>query len=93
MYGAAWALRNIGQAALADRYNSYLQYLAANAQMVFYRGSGNVSWVTQIKDANVMPYEGNYDGASDPGDPYEVCTHEVETACILRIACAEYVYQ
>lgn len=47
MYGVQAALRQAGFTTLADRYSAYLAYLGSTAQMVFYRGGGNVSWVTQ----------------------------------------------
>ena len=72
MYGVAFALRELGIFDLADRYDNYINYLRTTAQTVFYRGNGNVSWVTGILDVNSTPFPGNYFGASDPGDPYEV---------------------
>ncbi len=72
MYGVAFALEQAGQYDLAARYRSYIAYLASTAQMVFYRGDGNVSWVTTINNVSAFPYPENYAGQSDPGDPYEV---------------------
>eukprot|EP00042_Codosiga_hollandica_P019315 m.59418 g.59418 ORF g.59418 m.59418 type:complete len:517 (-) comp49239_c0_seq4:61-1611(-) len=71
MYTAEFALRQNSIFGLADRYKRYLDYLRQTAQIVFYRGGGNVSWVTSILDVNVVPHPGNYFGQSDPGDPYE----------------------
>ena len=49
MYAAAHALREAGFTALADRFQAYLAGLARHAQTIFYRGNGNVSWVTQAR--------------------------------------------
>ncbi len=78
MYAVAHALRDAGHADLSRRFFDYLAYMSKNAQTVFYRGGGNVSWVTTIVDPQAMPHAGNYFGSSNPGDPYEVLVVEVD---------------